>query len=158
MFRRRRRGLTVLPSYAGGSYFSTNTQTGAHSQRISQNQNQGPYAAYPMSNQQAWGGYQPPPGPPPPQDEQAPPPPYPGKPKPYDGEENSGYGYPRSPQQEAPKPGGFVVPGSQPQSPSSPPPAHVHPNVSFLHRLLSSAVLMSPPRSRLGSGVPDYRL
>ena len=66
MFRRRRRGLTVLPSYAGGSYFSSGTQTGAHSNRISQNQNQnqGPYAAYPMSNQQAWGGYQPPPGPP----------------------------------------------------------------------------------------------
>ncbi|RPD76257.1 hypothetical protein L226DRAFT_371549 [Lentinus tigrinus ALCF2SS1-7] len=118
MFRRRRRGLTVLPSYAGGNYF--NSQAHGH------NQNQGPYTAYPMSNQQAWGGYQSPLGPPP---EQAPPPPYPGKPQPYDGEENSGYGYPHTPPQgppEAPKPGGFVVP--QPQSPSSPAPAHVNAN------------------------------
>ncbi|KAI0718059.1 hypothetical protein C8T65DRAFT_639876 [Cerioporus squamosus] len=63
---------------------------------------------------------------PPPQGENPPPPPYPGKPQPYDGEVNSGYGYPTSPHQEAPKPGGFVAP--QTQTPSSPAPAHVNAN------------------------------
>ncbi|KAI0730877.1 hypothetical protein C8Q76DRAFT_793004 [Earliella scabrosa] len=117
MFRRRRRGLTVLPRY-GAPWPSGNQQQ--------HNQNQGPYAAYPMANQypqQSWGGYQPPSGPPP-QSDPAPPPPYPGKSQGYDGEENSGYGYSNAPQEGSPKPGGFVAPGT----PSSPPPAHVNTN------------------------------
>lgn len=95
-----------------------------------QNQNQGPYLSYPLGYQQphqqqpgAGRDYQPPPGPPP-EGEFAPPPPYPGKPKGYDGEENSGYGYPNAPEY-APSPGGFVAP----PSPDSPPPAHVNSDV-----------------------------
>ncbi|CDO70125.1 hypothetical protein BN946_scf184783.g9 [Trametes cinnabarina] len=56
-----------------------------------------------------------------------PPPPYPGKPPAYDGEENSGYGYPPPPPPSAGEPlqpGGFVAP----QSPHSPPVAHVNEN------------------------------
>ena len=135
MFRRRRRGLTVLPRY-GAPWPSGNQQQ--------HNQNQGPYAAYPMANQypqQSWGGYQPPSGPPP-QSDPAPPPPYPGKSQGYDGEENSGYGYSNAPQQGAPKPGGFVAPGT----PSSPPPAHVNTNVRpFLH--VSTPAELIPLRS-----------
>ncbi|KAI0766106.1 hypothetical protein BD413DRAFT_571381 [Trametes elegans] len=117
-FRRRRRGGPILPWQAVPSGM--------------QNQNQQPYANYPMTNQHSsWGtpgagGYQPPPGPPP-SSEPMPPPPYPGKPPAYDGEENSGYGYPQtpaSPAQEAPQPGGFVTP----QSVHTPPAAHVNSN------------------------------
>ncbi|RDX50859.1 hypothetical protein OH76DRAFT_1402073 [Lentinus brumalis] len=126
MFRRRRRGLTVLPSYAGGNLIGSNN----HNPPV--NQNQGPYASYPMSNQQAWGGYQAPPGPPP-QGDFVPPPPYPGKPVPYDGEANSGYGHPTVPGQEAPKPGGFVVP-QESQTPNSPAPAHTNTSSPWFRR------------------------
>lgn len=95
------------------------------------NPNQSAYPA--MNHQSSWGpgvgAYQPPPGPPPPA-EFMPPPPYVGKPPAYEGEENSGYGTPHSPPQqpqEAPQPGGFVVP----QSPHSPAAAHVNSSVSL---------------------------
>ncbi|KAI0630493.1 hypothetical protein C8Q77DRAFT_1133365 [Trametes polyzona] len=125
-FRRRRRGVPILPWQGPVSI-------------AMQNQNQGAYATYPaMNHQSSWGpgagAYQPPPGPPP-SSEPMPPPPYPGKPPAYEGEENSGYGYPQgqapppaqtSPPQSpgAPQPGGFVVP----QSPHTPPAAHTNDN------------------------------
>ncbi|KAI8996449.1 hypothetical protein BD414DRAFT_201388 [Trametes punicea] len=116
IFRRRRRGAPILP-WQG-------VPIGA------QNINQGPYAGYSSANRPtSWGvpgaAYPPPPGPPPLTE---PLPPYPGKPPAYDGEENSGYGYPPPPTEHAtpgaPQPGGFV----DSQSPHSPPAAHVNNN------------------------------
>lgn len=119
-FRRRRRGVPMLP------WQGNTVPLGTHYP----NPNQSAYPA--MNHQPSWGpgagAYQPPPGPPPPA-EPMPPPPYIAKPPAYDGEENSGYGNPQSPtqqSQEAPQPGGFVVP----QSPHSPAAAHVNSSVS----------------------------
>ncbi|KAI0358151.1 hypothetical protein OH77DRAFT_1518868 [Trametes cingulata] len=115
-FRRRRRGVPILP-WQGNS----NVPLRPH------NPNQTPYTGTPMMAHQSSfgpssGHYQPPPGPPPSSDPM-PPPPYPGKPPAYDSEENNGYGAPPGqPTPDAPQPGGFVAP----QSPHSPPAAHVN--------------------------------
>ena len=143
--RRRRRGIPIIPKY------TANPWTGG-----ANNQNQGPYRSYPLNYQQPQGGYQPPPGPPPQQAEDMPPPPYPGKPKPYEGEENSGYGYPNgNPWADgAPSPGGFVAP----QSPHSPPAAHVNtnPHVRTSYLICVFVTWFNAARhSRPGSGATD---
>lgn len=119
--RRRRRGAPIIPAYNPRSW-----STGYNQQN--QNQNQGPYLSYPLGYQQPGSrgdDYQPPAGPPPPRGS-TPPPPYPGQVKGYDGEANSGYGYPNIPAQvpSAP-PNGSAVP----ETPHTPPAAHVHPDV-----------------------------
>ena len=112
MFRRRRRGLAVLPQFRGAG------------DAPAYNPNQGPYlGSNSVNQQQAWGG-QPIRARAPPE-EPAPPPPYPGKPDGYELEENSGYGYPNPPPPDGamPSSGGFMPPSSPP--PQSPPAAHI---------------------------------